>query len=67
MASTSGCSFWNSADEDQRHRYLEPFLNDPNRAPSPGYMHLAELIKEGFFQLVISFNFDVLLQKAPIS
>ena len=55
---------WNSADEDTRHRYLEPFLNDPERAPSQGYMRLAELIDEGYFQLVLSFNFDVLLQKA---
>jgi len=34
------------------------------QAPSPGYRHLAQLIKAGYFDIIFSTNFDVFLEDA---
>lgn len=57
-------SLWNTLDDDTRLRWLEPYLNNASTEPSSGYRKLADLIGQGYFRLVISFNFDVLLQRA---
>jgi len=47
--------------EDNRRLFLKPYLD---KKPSDGYKALAELIKDGYFDTVITFNFDNLLEKA---
>ena len=50
---------WREASPDDRDLMLSPYLKC---APSPGYGKLAELIQLGFFDIVITFNFDSLLE-----
>lgn len=52
---------WARADADTRDLFLRSYLE---LRPSIGYMHLAKLIHEGYFDLVITFNFDQLLEAA---
>jgi conflict system STAND superfamily ATPase/SIR2-like protein len=52
---------WRSSNPDDRVMMLNPYLTRP---PSQGYTHLAELIRMGFFDTVVTFNFDALLEKA---
>jgi len=47
--------------EDNRRTMLKPYLD---KKPSTGYRLLAELIRDGYFETVITFNFDTLLEKA---
>jgi hypothetical protein len=46
---------------ENRRTLLQPYLD---KEPSPGYSFLAELIRDGYFETVITFNFDTLLEKA---
>jgi hypothetical protein len=41
--------------------YLKDYLN---RTPSPGYGLLVQLIREGYSDLVVTFNYDNLVEKA---
>jgi NAD-dependent SIR2 family protein deacetylase len=50
-----------SGPEDNRRTILKPFLD---KEPSLGYRLLAELIRDGYFDTVITFNFDVLLERS---
>jgi len=52
---------WRRTTDSNRARYLEPYLS---KRWSSGYDKLAELIKEGYFDLVVTFNFDELLDNA---
>ena len=52
---------WSTATPDERDMYLEPYLD---REPAEGYLRLARLIKRGYFDVVITFNFDLLLERA---
>jgi len=53
---------WREASVDERAVMLEPYLKD--RTPSIGYYKLAELVKNGYFDLILTFNFDHLLEDA---
>jgi hypothetical protein len=52
---------WRNANTDSRRLMLEPYLN---HQPSPGYGKLAELVARGYFDVIITFNFDRLLEQA---
>lgn len=52
---------WRRSPPDQREMFLTPYLD---RKPSSGYLNLARLIQAGYFDLVITFNYDDLLRKA---
>lgn len=52
---------WRRATPDDRKAFLRPYLT---KAPSSGYTHLAKLLKDGFFDVVVTFNFDTLLEDA---
>src|SRR5207244_10887763 len=52
---------WRESNPDDRELMLASYLDG---TPSPGYGLLAELIQLGFFDMVITFNFDRLLEKA---
>jgi hypothetical protein len=54
-------SLWQRSSPDDRLRMLEPYLN---KAPSSGYRDLAELVRLGYFDTVLTFNFDRLLETA---
>jgi hypothetical protein len=55
---------WAQWDEKQKNQYLMPYLN---ATPSPGYAPLATLIRKGYIDTIITFNFDRLLQRALVS
>lgn len=48
--------------ETERYARLQQFFQEPY--PSPGYRHLAELAKIGYFDVILSTNFDFLLENA---
>jgi hypothetical protein len=52
---------WKGTSDTARRTYLEPYLS---KAPSPGYKMLADLIRAGYFDVVLTFNFDQLLERA---
>ncbi len=52
---------WRRTTDTDRRRFLERYLK---KEWSPGYNKLAELIERGYFDLVVSFNFDELLENA---
>ena len=52
---------WRSSNPNQREMILKPYLDLP---PSSGFSDLARLIIQGYFDKVITFNFDQLLEKA---
>jgi NAD-dependent SIR2 family protein deacetylase len=52
---------WRGSTDAHRGRLLEPYLN---QRPSSGYQKLAELMRLDFFDVVITFNFDRLLEQA---
>lgn len=51
-------------DVDERHVLLRRHLKDLE--PSPGYRHLSALIEAGYFHLILTTNFDLLLENALI-
>jgi NAD-dependent SIR2 family protein deacetylase len=55
---------WGRSNPSQREIYLQPYLDVP---PGQGYLQLARLIKEGYFDLALTFNFDNLLEQALIA
>ncbi len=48
--------------ETERYAQLQQFFQEPY--PSPGYRHLAGLIKDGYFDVILTTNFDFLLENA---
>ena len=54
-------ALWASATKSARAAMIEPYLTAP---PSEGFQRLAELIAFGYFDFVITFNFDRLLELA---
>jgi hypothetical protein len=52
---------WARSDQNRRDMFLRPYLE---LKPAIGYSHLARLIEKGFFDVVITFNFDQLLETA---
>lgn len=52
---------WSRSDADTRDMFLKKYLE---LEPKSGYRNLARLISEGYIDLVITFNFDRLLEKA---
>jgi hypothetical protein len=52
---------WRRSSNETRRQFLEPYLT---KGPSVGYAALAELLKAGFFDTVITYNFDRLLEEA---
>jgi len=51
-----------SLSETERYTRLQAFFQEPY--PSPGYRRLAELVKVGYFEVILSTNFDFLLENA---
>jgi hypothetical protein len=51
-----------SLSETERYTRLQAFFQEPY--PSPGYRRLAELAKVGYFDVILSTNFDFLLENA---
>jgi hypothetical protein len=54
---------WKRTPDATRRGFLTPYL-ERDTAPSVGYEKLAELIKAGYFDVILSFNFDQLLERA---
>src|SRR5260370_5034948 len=52
---------WRRSPGGTRQLFLKDYLD---RSPSVGYAKLAALIKAGYFDLVLTFNFDNLVEKA---
>lgn len=52
---------WSRSSEENRGIFLKPYLD---RQPSLGYGHLIELMRQGFIDTVITFNFDNLVEAA---
>ncbi len=52
---------WSSTPEQTRDVYLRPYLD---QRPSPGYGRLAGLLRDGYCDLVITFNYDNLVEAA---
>lgn len=52
---------WARTTKTERETWLKPYLDKP---PSPGYGRLAQLIDAGYFDILLTFNFDNLLEKA---
>ena len=52
---------WRGSTDAHRGLMLEPYLN---QRPSPGYQQLASLVQLDFFDVIITFNFDRLLEQA---
>jgi hypothetical protein len=53
---------WEETTPANRNIMLQIYFKDLQ--PSPGYHHLAQLIKEGCFDIVITLNFDNVLEAA---
>jgi hypothetical protein len=54
-------ALWQRSTPDDRRLFLEPYLR---REPSSGYEKLALAIQAGFFDLVLTFNYDTLVEQA---
>ena len=52
---------WSRSSEDDRRTFVEPYLD---HKPSRGYEQLARLVEAGYFDLILTFNFDNLLEQA---
>jgi hypothetical protein len=52
---------WSRSGDNDRDVFLSKYLD---LRPSHGYIQLAELIRDGYFDLIITFNFDQLLERA---
>lgn len=58
----SFCDFLRKTGENERYDILSKYFED--MSPSPGYEALARLIKEGYFRLILTTNFDFMLEEA---
>jgi len=52
---------WRRSSNETRRQFLQPYLT---KTPSEGYAALAELLQAGYFDIVITYNFDRLLEQA---
>jgi hypothetical protein len=55
---------WKRSTREQRRLLLQPFLAGQGKQPAAGYLALARLIRDGCFDLVVTFNYDDLLEQA---
>jgi NAD-dependent SIR2 family protein deacetylase len=55
--------YWSRLPANEREQTMKPYLD---KQPSSGYVHLAELIRLGYFKRIITLNFDRLLVTALI-
>jgi NAD-dependent SIR2 family protein deacetylase len=56
---------WKGTTDSSRALFLSAYLADCRKqTPSSGYNKLAQLIDRGYFNLVVTFNFDTLLETA---
>jgi hypothetical protein len=55
---------WEGLSDQQRNDSLKGYLD---HIPSPGYAELAALIRDGYFDQIVTFNYDRLLQKALVA
>lgn len=53
---------WSRTTDEMRRGFLRPYLEI--KRPSVGYEKLAELIRAGYFDLALTFNFDNLVETA---
>jgi hypothetical protein len=54
-------SMWQRLSDEHRRNKLEPYLE---LSPSPGYAKLARLVDAGYFDLILTFNYDLLVEKS---
>jgi conflict system STAND superfamily ATPase/SIR2-like protein len=54
-------TMWGRLSDDFRRDKLQPYLN---LNPSAGYAQLANLVSKGFFDLIVTFNYDLLVEKS---
>jgi len=54
---------WKRTPDATRRGFLTPYL-ERGATPSVGYQKLSELIKAGYFDVILSFNFDQLLDRS---
>jgi SIR2-like domain len=54
-------ALWRSSNDEHRGLMLKPYLDHP---PGVGYQRLAELVRMDLFEVIITFNFDLLLEHA---
>jgi len=52
---------WQRSSDSSRRAFLQPYLE---HKPSAGYARLAALIEAGYFDLALTFNFDMLVEKS---
>jgi NAD-dependent SIR2 family protein deacetylase len=52
---------WQSANSAHRALMLKPYLD---AVPAKGYRQLAEIIRSGYIDTILTFNFDTLLERA---
>ncbi|MBU7028799.1 MAG: HEAT repeat domain-containing protein [Theionarchaea archaeon] len=57
----SFCNFLKRKGKKERFDILSPYFEGMN--PSPGYKTLAEMIEEGYFKLILTTNFDYMLEE----
>jgi hypothetical protein len=50
---------WKRTPDATRRAFLQPYLDHP---PSPGYAKLAALVDAGYFDVILTFNFDDLVE-----
>ena len=55
---------WKDSSGDVRAMLLKPFVDHLDLKPSPGYAALARLVQAGYFDLLVSFNFDELVEQS---
>jgi hypothetical protein len=55
-------AFWENMPPGNRELTLQTYFS--GLKPSPGYLCLAEMLKQGFFDVVITMNFDNMLESA---
>jgi len=55
-------ALWDSMSDPEKYAVIKPHVE--GKEPSIGYQRLAELIKEGYFNIVFSTNYDLLLEDA---
>lgn len=56
------CTFLKKKGENERFDILSPYFRD--MSPSSGYKFLAKLIENGYFRLILTTNFDFMLEEA---
>lgn len=53
---------WRTLDRVERRQFIDRYLR--GKTPSSGYDSLVRIIKVGYFKVILTFNFDDLLERA---